>query len=684
MRFVTLAVENLGVFRGRFEFDLTPFLPADDHRNAIVITGHNGAGKTMLFTALQLAVHGPLALGDRVTRDEYSDYLFHRLHRYYADGRTIVSEHGSAAVRIEYSHSGQMSLVDIRRKWHRRGNSVHESLEVELDGQAPDIGSEDAQSWINDFFAPSLLSVCFLDAEQLSVMSDPQEYEKLLARNLRRLLGLDLVERLDSDLVQYIRGENRGSDSDALDGQLKHLEFEKARLTSHRDTLREQEVVSAHEVERLVGAIVAAERELAAEGGSFAARREQTQQNADQLRGNIREIEKQLSELSSELLPFALSPQLVVRATRRMREEGVLRRDRAATEAVGEWAGVVAARIRQPLFWNGIRLSDAIKARATERLEEALRPSMAEQEAPSVFVHDVSETVREKLIAWAAEITGRCVATANTAARQLLTLRRDLRLAESELASAPNDEVLKPFHGRIAELRKALSEAERARAAVNVEIGAWEFRLVEHERLESKVRAQIEQISKDDVRLELARRSRLVLRAYQDAALRDGLRQFEREFVEEFNLLCRKDDLLKSVAVDPETLRIRFEAAAGHVLRLANFSAGERQLAALSSLWALRAIAKRSLPLAIDTPLGRLDAIHRDSVLSEFLPIVADQVILFATDAEIDLTRNDTFMATIARAYDLRFNPERQSTEVTVQEWTAPHLSTRASTTRSA
>lgn len=109
--------------------------------------------------------------------------------------------------------------------------------------------------------------MCFLDAEQLSMMSDPQEYEKLLARNLKRLLGLDLVERLDADLGQYVRGESRGSDADVLEGQLKHLELEESRLMTHLASLREQESLLAQKADDLLGEIVAAERALAAEGG---------------------------------------------------------------------------------------------------------------------------------------------------------------------------------------------------------------------------------------------------------------------------------------------------------------------------------------------------------------------------------------------------------------------------------
>lgn len=82
MQLLNLTVSNWGVFRGRHTFDLAPVhQPGGTHRNLIVIKGENGTGKTTLFQALALGLHGLLALGDRTSRQAYSDFLLSRLHR---------------------------------------------------------------------------------------------------------------------------------------------------------------------------------------------------------------------------------------------------------------------------------------------------------------------------------------------------------------------------------------------------------------------------------------------------------------------------------------------------------------------------------------------------------------------------------------------------------------------------
>jgi DNA sulfur modification protein DndD len=71
------------------------------------------------------------------------------------------------------------------------------------------------------------------------------------------------------------------------------------------------------------------------------------------------------------------------------------------------------------------------------------------------------------------------------------------------------------------------------------------------------------------------------------------------------------------------------------VVNPARLSAGERQILAVSILWAISKSVEHSLPIIIDTPLGRLDSEHRGNVIFDYFPKASDQVILLSTDEEI-------------------------------------------------
>src|ERR1051325_4637136 len=157
MRIISLTVNNFGVFRGRHRFDLAPApKPRGKHRHLVVISGQNGVGKSTLFQALPLALHGSLSLNDRVSRKDYSKYLLSRLHRSNDIGVPVVSHEGGIEVSFEYVQSGRPLHVEIKRYWHRSSATVSETLIVLCNGQPPDIGTDDYQTWINDLVPPGL------------------------------------------------------------------------------------------------------------------------------------------------------------------------------------------------------------------------------------------------------------------------------------------------------------------------------------------------------------------------------------------------------------------------------------------------------------------------------------------------------------------------------------------------
>jgi DNA sulfur modification protein DndD len=110
---------------------------------------------------------------------------------------------------------------------------------------------------------------------------------------------------------------------------------------------------------------------------------------------------------------------------------------------------------------------------------------------------------------------------------------------------------------------------------------------------------------------------------------------------------------------------VQLQGANGRVLGLDSFSAGERQLYAMALLWALRQVSGRQLPLVVDTPLARLDEVHRQRLMRDYVPAVSDQVVLFATDAELDAGLLTQAGLCPARAYRLDYDSQSEETVVT-------------------
>ena len=185
---------------------------------------------------------------------------------------------------------------------------------------------------------------------------------------------------------------------------------------------------------------------------------------------------------------------------------------------------------------------------------------------------------------------------------------------------------------------------------------------------------QLAEAQANEQQLVLAERSKLVLRVYEDALLRQRLTALEQVLVENFNTICQKEHLLKMVIINPEDCSIQLQSVDGRSLRLSQFSAGERQLYALALLQALRQVSKRPLPLAVDTPLARLDEVHRSRLLHDYIPKASQQALLFATNAEIDDEMLRQIQPYLSRSYRLQFDPDAEETTVTLSENKQPQL----------
>lgn len=84
MRFLSITVQDFGLFAGTHVFDLVSPL-RDASAGVVLFRGHNGAGKSTLFKAFSLALHGSLSVGERVSAAQYSQFIYGRLHRRRSD-----------------------------------------------------------------------------------------------------------------------------------------------------------------------------------------------------------------------------------------------------------------------------------------------------------------------------------------------------------------------------------------------------------------------------------------------------------------------------------------------------------------------------------------------------------------------------------------------------------------------
>jgi DNA sulfur modification protein DndD len=665
VQLLNLTVDNLGVFRSHHTLDLRPVREPEDSdaRGLTIVRGENGAGKSTLFKALGLALHGSLSLGSRVSRQAYNEFLLSRLHRRSVAGDTTVSDEGGVALSFRYVSSGRPTVIDIERRWLRSGKNVSESLTVRRDGEPPEVERSDYQTYLNDLVPPGVASLSFFDAELLDSLTVPEERGgALLGETLRRLLGLDLVERLQTDLAQYTRrhggGKARRLGKEVLEHQkaVDEIDSQLTHLKANTETLEEERAKLETELERQ-------EHRLAAEGGTYAERRPMLQERQLVIGGEIESVSEQLRELSSGLLPFALVPGLCRTLADKLTREAKLHRIEVAGELLQEQVSGVESALHGDELWQDLDLSpgvrDAIARRVAQMMREVCFTAESNGQAP---VHRLAEPEHDRLQRWIAQALHSVPQQTRALGERLRNLKQERRRIEEDLRRAPDDETLAPIHSEIERLQTGLAEVQRRQKELDEKLGALRFQREERARQRKRADDELREALSGERRMDLAERSKVVLRSYQDALIRRRLAALEEAVVESFNAICHKEHLLGAATLDPDTFEVRLESLNGRMLRLDDFSAGERQLFALALLRALRQVSKRQLPLAIDTPVARLDGVHRERFVHNYVPEVSDQVLLFVTDAEMDAEMLEQTQPYLARLYHLYHDEGRGET----------------------
>jgi DNA sulfur modification protein DndD len=153
--------------------------------------------------------------------------------------------------------------------------------------------------------------------------------------------------------------------------------------------------------------------------------------------------------------------------------------------------------------------------------------------------------------------------------------------------------------------------------------------------------------------MDLAKKARQALDEYLAKLTATKVAQLENATMECFSQLCRKGDLVHKIHIDPRTFAVELADSAGRRVPKAELSAGEKQIYAISVLWALGRVSGRPLPMLIDTPLGRLDTLHRKNLVANYFPVASHQVIILSTDTEVDVNCYGSMRGSISHAIHL-------------------------------
>ena len=660
-----VAFTNFGVYGGRNEFELIPRTDEQFSRPIVLFSGKNGSGKTTFVEGIRLCLHGSLAIGDRVSRSDYEDHLLRRIHRPFQEG---VTPPDSASIEMEFDfvRGGERHTYRVERSWHRTKKSVSENLSVTEDGKPPEGLEEDQKDgFLRELVPSSAADLFFFDGEKIDKLTDEDEGSEILGRTVKSLLGLHLVDRLDTDLEVFISRRADEDDSEVSE-ELEEARQEVERLKERKEELEIAQKENQEALEEKVSAIETQRQRLKSEGGDYAERRDELERRKEVLEQKIETQEKHIQSLADGIMPFAVAPQMCEKVRERLETERQHQEWKTSEQLIDEQIEQFADEVESDSFWEevGIDPEEDTQEKLLDALTDRLKASNPAEpvDEDEVVIH-ASERERGRLNSWIDEALNGTPDKFRDATQTLTDLRNELEEVEEDLSRVPQDLIITPIVRTLNTLVEERDELQNEAEEIADELGTVEFKLERAENHLENVKERLEEEQKENERVQQALRTQKALRDYAERLKRKKLDILEETLAGRFNELCRKETILDAVDIDAETFEVVLHRGNETFGREA-LSAGETQLFAIATIWALREVSGVPMPVIIDTPLGRLDDDHRSTMIQTYLPRASHQVMLLATDAEVDEDVLGDLEPALSHTYRLRFDEDVQRTQV--------------------
>ncbi|MFP4693138.1 MAG: DNA sulfur modification protein DndD [Halothece sp.] len=646
-----LVLENFGPYRGRQVIDLSPDA-GEQVRPIILLGGMNGGGKTTFMDAIRLAFYGQRAQCSTRGNLSYSDFLSQAVNRH-SEGKTRIE------LAFEEILNNQLVVFRITRTWQKGDNK--DTLSILVDDWPDRALTNTWDEYIENLLPLGISNLFLFDGEQVKELAELDVPPPQVKVAIQSLLGLELAEKLEEDLEVLVNRKRKQlankttlSNIEAIEQKLNEQKAELKTAKEKQDELQKK-LDRAHENYRL------ARENFLSEGGKIASQRSQLQQKINDLKATAETEKETLRDMAADVLPLALITPLL-KATKEQGEQELEYEQALLTHEV------VKKRDRALLdYINQLAISETEADKISgflqeenQKLEAKLNPETPPYLRPDQNTLNFLNTVLDyRLPQQLKEL--------KTKQEKLEEIKIEIDNSDREIANAASPEAYQNLENAVKE-----AQNQRAEAQANYEAGQRYLRELEEkinqtkQELENYSQEAIDQQNKEHI-IQSASKVQKTLKQFKEKLTLKKLNKLEIEVTECFRYLLHKSDLVHRVSIDTNNFRLSLFDTAGKPIPKHRLSAGEKQLLAIAFLWGLARVSHRQLPIAIDTPLGRLDSSHRHNLVERYFPSASHQVILLSTDTEIGEVEYQQLQSQDAIAHQYQLTYEEDTGETVVE-----------------
>ena len=683
MKFSNIKINNFRQYYNAVNIDLT----TDTDQNIVVIGGRNGYGKTNFLLSIVWCLYGEKIsqIDDNFKKEiqkekNYSSFMQQSINwtakRENKDTFSIsivVSE--IELPELNKLNSNSDSVI-ITRTFNV--TSMNETLSISDTNSNMEIFDDEADkiNFINDYIIPiDAAKFVFFDAEKISEIANLsiKEEGSFINDALGKILGLDTYDTLIEDIEFYINTLKKEGATKNLQEQI--VDKEKAIELSEIaiEKLEEENAEKLKEIDDLKKTIRQYDNLISqhSKQGNSTFDRESILSEIEKLKAKEFELSEKFNELS-EIIPLAILTGKLEEVSEHLevQEKNSISQNSSKenSEKIENFIELLFNKPPEPenstmSFKDKLFYYDKAKNLGSELF--ASNGDYQDLE----FEHDLNNSEKSLIYDAINLVSSQSKDLFETTIEEFNKTRinlSELNKTLSKVDADMEDELILDYSSKKETADYNITENNRKIGENNQQINKLKGDIIRLNQQLSVLVKKVDVNAQNKVKIKESQKYIDVLNLFLEEQKNKHKDSLEKTILSELKILMHKlgseensskfiEDVKVTILASGQGMKITLLDQDDNEIRKESLSSGEKQIYISCLIKAILNESIQSLPIFIDTPLGRLDEEHRDNITKKYYPALSEQVVLFSTNSEITPKRHKDISANISKSY-LLFN----------------------------
>jgi len=664
MKINKISLFNFKSYSGLHEIDLS----VSDDKNVILLVGSNGSGKTTILEAVKLCLYGKKVNGKIFSDKEYDSFIKSFLNK---SAQKEKSNTYYVELEVEIEDYIQQFKINIRRRWILNSDgTIDKKFTLTRDGKALEIIPEESwEDYIQSIFPPYIMEYFFFNGEKIKLLSIGDKAEKMMKESIRSLTGLQIYETLSIDLnnlikkikLNSIKTPELKSEIESKERIVEESQIKINELNSNIDR-KENLIIGLKEQKDEIDAT------LRQKAGAYADEKDSYDRKLTILDEENKRLTTELSNYCENLLPFIIAEKTCKSLEKQINKEKRIK------ELV--FSQTVLKKTNEKIL-NEIESNDksinlldsdriAIKTLINNVFSEILTEidgdqgnnilhGLNDEEILKIefFLNGLNNKEREKLRAILEERESAII---------------ESKKIKEKLKQISTESILNEYINKLSTIQTEIKIIEKEIESHRAEIQNLNENIDKTQTIINNLEKKIVYADKDNNKIITCEKINNTINEFIEKVIKSKIVELEQTITELYHELANKEDMVKRVKIDKESLTVDLIGYDEETLDKTQISSGEKEIYTLSLLWGLSKISKKQLPVIVDSLLSRLDSTHAENIVEKFFPTAGNQVIILAHDRELGQELENKLSNYISKRYLIRPDITNKITEVSEGE----------------